>query len=211
MKIKICGMKYADNVKDIALLSPDYLGFIFYAKSKRFAVDSLKPKSLDSIPENIQKVGVFVNETIPVIECLAKKYKLDVLQLHGSESAKECNDLKQKGYRLIKAFSVGEEFNFLSLTEYKDSADYFLFDTVTPDYGGSGNSFNWQVVSNYKLSTPFFLSGGLGLHNLEQLLEFKHPMLYGYDFNSRMEIDPGLKDVISVQSLIEKIKRYEHI
>lgn len=211
MKIKICGMKYADNVRDIALLSPDYLGFIFYAKSKRFAIDTLKPKSLESIPETIQKVGVFVNESVKVIERIVKEYKLDALQLHGDESAKDCNVLKQKGYTIIKAFSVGSSFNFSLLNDYENAVDYFLFDTETPEYGGSGNSFNWQILNNYKLSKFFFLSGGLGLHNLDEVVQFQHPMLHGYDFNSRLEIDYGLKDVAAVQSLIQKIKNYERI
>jgi len=211
MKIKICGMKYADNVRDIALLSPDYMGFIFYAKSKRYAVDTIKSKTFKNVPENILKVGVFVNESLKVIEPIVKAYKLDILQLHGNESAKECSVLKQKGYTIIKAFSIGSTFDFSLLNEYESTVDYFLFDTETPDYGGSGNSFTWQILENYKLSKQFFLSGGLGLHNLDEVVQFKHPMLHGYDFNSRLEIEYGLKDVAAVQSLIQKIKNYERI
>lgn len=211
MKIKICGMKYSENIRDIALIKPDYLGFIFYAESNRFVGDGFKLSDLDDVGDTIEKVAVFVNESNTVIENITKQYAINVIQLHGNESPQQCNDLKVKGYTVIKAFSVADDFDFSVLKDYETVTDYFLFDTQTKDYGGSGNSFNWQLLNQYHLSIPFFLSGGLGVHNIEQLLEFSHPMLYGYDFNSRLEINPGLKDKESVTLIIDKIKRYERI
>lgn len=205
MKIKICGMKYPQNIKDIALLNPDYLGFIFYSESKRFVGDDFQLLNSGELRDNIEKVGVFVNESNAIIERVVEQYRINSIQLHGDESPLQCQDLKQKGYSVIKAFSIADNFDFSVLKNYETAIDYFLFDTKTTDYGGSGNSFNWQLLNKYNLLKPFFLSGGLGVHNIEQLLEFSHPMLYGYDFNSRLEMKPGLKDKESVKLIIDKI------
>lgn len=211
MKIKICGMKYPENIKDMALLKPDYLGFIFYSGSKRFVGNDFEFLDSGALINDIEKVGVFVNESNAIIERIVEQYRINSIQLHGDESPHQCQDLKQKGYNVIKAFSIADGFDFSILKDYETVIDYFLFDTKTTDYGGSGNSFNWQLLNKYILSKPFFLSGGLGLHNIEQLLKFSHPMLYGYDFNSRLEVKPGLKDKEPVTLIIEKIKKYERI
>lgn len=211
MKIKICGMKYPENIKDIASLQPDYLGFIFYPNSKRFVGDGFELLDSEQLTDDIKKVGVFVNESNDAIERIVKQYNINIIQLHGNESPHQCQDLKEKGYSVVKVFSIADDFDYSVLKDYETVTDYFLFDTKTTDYGGSGNPFNWQLLNQYSLSKPFFLSGGLGVYNVEQLLEFCHPMLYGYDFNSRLEIKPGLKDKESVGLIIDKIKRYERI
>lgn len=211
MKIKICGMKYTENIKDIALLKPDYLGFIFYSASKRFVGDDFELLDSEELINDIEKVGVFVNESNATIERIVKQYSINSIQLHGNESPHQCQDLKEKGYSVIKAFSIADDFDFSALKDYETAIDYFLFDTKTTDYGGSGNSFNWQLLNLYSPSKPFFLSGGLGVHNIEHLLKFSHPMLYGYDFNSRLEMRPGLKDKESVKLIIDKIKKHERI
>lgn len=205
MKIKICGMKYPENIKDIALLKPDYLGFIFYSVSKRFVGDDFELLDSEELINDVEKVGVFVNESNAIIERIVEQYSINSIQMHGDESPLQCQDLKEKGYSVIKAFSIADNFDFSVLKNYETAIDYFLFDTKTTDYGGSGNSFNWQLLNKYNLLKPFFLSGGLGVHNIEQLLEFSHPMLYGYDFNSRLEMKPGLKDKESVKLIIDKI------
>lgn len=211
MKIKICGMKYPDNIKDVGLLKPDYFGFIFYSASKRFVGDDFELLDTGELTDDIEKVGVFVNESNDAIERIVKQYNINIIQLHGNESPHQCQDLKEKGYSVVKVFSIADDFDYSVLKDYETVTDYFLFDTKTTDYGGSGNPFNWQLLNHYSLSKPFFLSGGLGVYNVEQLLEFCHPMLYGYDFNSRLEIKPGLKDKESVGLIIDKIKRYERI
>lgn len=211
MKIKICGMKYTENIKDIALLKPDYLGFIFYSASKRFVGDDFELLDSEELINDVEKVGVFVNESNAIIERIVEQYSINRIQLHGDESPLQCQDLKEKGYSVIKSFSIADDFDFSVLKNYETAIDYFLFDTKTTDYGGSGNSFNWQLLNKYNLLKPFFLSGGLGVNNIEQLLEFSHPMLYGYDFNSRLEMNPGLKDKESVKLIIDKIKKHECI
>lgn len=208
MKVKICGMKYTDNIGVINQHNPDYLGFIFYRGSKRFVDDDFQLPILSS---DIKKVGVFVNENRNDVLEIAKKFNLNAIQMHGNESVSDCLFLKQQGYRVIKAFSMQDDFCFKQLEEYSTVCDYFLFDTPTANFGGSGKVFNWLKLEKYNLNIPFFLSGGLGAENINEVLKFKHKMLYGYDFNSRLEIAPGLKNDELVKVIIEKIKEYEHI
>ena len=207
MKLKICGMKYADNLQEVAALQPDYLGFIFYEKSSRYMADTLAPEEMMAIPDRIQKVGVFVNATNEYILKKAQRFGLNGVQLHGDESPHQCQELKEAGYVVIKVFRLGnEEFDFSQLATYEAYVDYFLFDTQTPNYGGSGQTFNWAQLENYSLATPFFLSGGISLANLEQALQLKHSQLAGLDVNSRFETEPGRKDLAQLQKLVGKVR-----
>ncbi|MNK14860.1 N-(5'-phosphoribosyl)anthranilate isomerase [compost metagenome] len=207
MKIKICGMKYPGNIREISLLEPDYMGFIFYEKSKRFVGE---PEVIN-IPEHIKKVGVFVNEKVSVILEKVKKYKLDVLQLHGEETPQDCKLLRGNNCTVIKAFQIDENFCFSVLDDYESVTDYFLFDTKTENYGGSGVSFDWDLLKKYTNTTSFFISGGLGPDTIDELLQLKHPMLYGADFNSMLEVEPGLKTLGRSELIINKIRNHEYI
>ncbi len=204
MKIKICGLKHPDNIKTITGLQPDYMGFICYAPSPRF-IATIQPETLAEIPHAILKTAVFVNEGIEKIQSAIATYQFDAVQLHGNEDADFCKLLKGN-VQVIKAFGVGEAFDFEQLGEYVDSVDYFLFDTKTDKHGGSGQAFNWQVLDNYKLDIPFFLSGGLSLENLATVKTIKHPQLYGVDINSRFEIEPGLKDINKLKQAFDILK-----
>ena len=192
MKIKVCGMRSPENIDALMRLQPDYMGLIFYEKSPRYVGD-LQVTDLQNMPEDVIKTGVFVNEDIAVINSLVERFNLRAVQLHGNESPALCVQLRSK-VTVLKAFGVDENFNFDTLNDYAGSVDYFLFDTKTVTHGGSGQTFNWQVLENYKLNVPFFLSGGLSLENLENIKHIKHPAFYGVDLNSRFEIQPGLKD-----------------
>lgn len=209
MKIKICGLKAPENINSISLLEPDYIGFIFYEKSKRYVGKDFTTQALHI--GNTKKTGVFVNESVDNVLNTIDKYHLDAVQLHGNESVSYCELLKKEHCILIKAFQMHAQFDFLSLNEYAPTCDYFLFDTQTENYGGSGNAFNWQLLKHYNLKIPFFLSGGLGPENVDTVLKFKHPMLYGLDFNSKLETSPGYKDVTTTQQIIKKIRGYEFI
>ncbi len=206
MKIKICGMKFPHNIQEIAQLNIDFMGFICYNKSKRDVTNSLDLDSLASLPKYISKVGVFVDEKIEIIEELKNKYALDFIQLHGEESANDCQALKDKGMKIIKAFGISPEFDFNTLLPYQTLVDYFLFDTKGILKGGNGEVFDWQILANYSLSVPFFLSGGIGLTNIAQALAFKHPQLAGVDLNSQLELAPGLKSVLATNEIIKKIR-----
>lgn len=202
MQVKICGMREAINLSDIANLAPDYLGFIFYPKSPRYVGEALDAELLRGLPPTVRKVGVFVDAPLPELLATATRYGLDYVQLHGHESAAYCRAAHEEGLRLIKAFSVGEQFDFETLAEYGAVCDFFLFDTQGQHPGGNGYTFDWRVLADYHGPAPFLLSGGLGPANAGELLAFQHPFLAGYDFNSQLETAPGLKDVAATRELL---------
>ena len=193
MKIKICGMKYPENIIEIAKLKPDYLGFIFWEKSSRF-FDGIFPE----ISESIEKVGVFVDADLDEIISKINQYKLDLVQLHGKEIASFCKELKSKNIKIIKAFSIDSDFDFEKLNEYEEVCDYFLFDTKGKLPGGNGSVFDWNLLEKYKLNKPYFLSGGIGLQEVAKVKEFIKSDIskncIAIDVNSKFEIEPGLKN-----------------
>jgi len=196
MKLKICGMKYADNIREVAKLSPDFMGFIFYSKSKRFVGnDFIMPE----ISSSIKKVGVFVNDSAENILEEVNKHKLDFVQLHGDERAEFCKDLCMS-VKIIKAFSVDESFDFSFPNAYKNYCEYFLFDTKTNEYGGSGKTFNRNILMNYKSSKPYFLSGGIDINEI-LTPNTQYPIPFAIDVNSKFEIESGLKDINKIKLL----------
>ena len=201
-KLKVCGMKYPDNIQRLIELKPDFIGFIFYDKSKRYVNNELEIKKL-GIPKSIKKVGVFVNSTIEEILEKVKTFKLDIVQLHGDESPDFCKKLKQSGMKITKAFQIDEAFKFTGLEPYDEICDYFLFDTKTKLYGGSGNKFNWQLLKKYINEKPFFLSGGIDLKDVDEIKKLKNLDLYSIDINSKFEISPGVKDIEKIQKFMD--------
>ncbi|QXV64584.1 phosphoribosylanthranilate isomerase [Mucilaginibacter sp. 21P] len=204
MHIKVCGLKFEDNIKAVGALNPDYMGFICYDRSPRFIGD-LNEETLYHIPADIIKTGVFVNEAADVISKLIYKYKFDAIQLHGNESPDFCALFKHE-VEVIKAFGIDNDFDFGQLEAYKESVDLFLFDTKTPSHGGSGKTFDWDILTQYKLDVPFFLSGGLSLENIGEVAKIKHPAFYGVDLNSRFELSPGLKDIDKLKQAFIEVK-----
>jgi phosphoribosylanthranilate isomerase len=193
-KLKICGMKNLENIQEISTLEPDFLGFIFWEPSKRYFNLDLIP----ILPKSIKKVGVFVNAYFYDIIEKVNQYKLDFVQLHGNESPTLCKDLKEENITIIKAFSIDEDFDFSILKRYENHVDYFLFDTKGKLPGGNGTTFNWKILENYNLDTPFFLSGGIGLNQTNQLKDFFNKEVskkcYAIDVNSQFETEAGIKD-----------------
>ncbi|MDH7444548.1 phosphoribosylanthranilate isomerase [Aquimarina sp. 2201CG14-23] len=208
MKLKVCGMKYQENIEAVSALNPDYLGFIFYEKSPR-NFDTIIPQ----IPDGIKKTGVFVDASIDFILEKVKKYNFKAIQLHGNESHKFCIALKTAlnhhaeltEIEVFKVFSIKDQFDFEILKPYEGIVDYFLFDTKGKAKGGNGYTFDWNVLQNYDTTTPFILSGGIGIEEVEKInaiLETDLP-IYAIDVNSKFEIEPGLKD-------IEKLKQFKN-
>ena len=200
MKLKVCGMKYQDNIEAVASLQPDYLGFIFHEESPR-NFDGLIPE----LPKNIHKVGVFVDEKIEFISNQMEKHKLSVIQLHGHESPEICRILKSSNAKVVKVFSIKDKFDFSVLSPYEDVCDYFLFDTKGKLPGGNGYTFNWDVLMDYPSTKPFFLSGGIGLDQVEDLKRFQKSKAskycYAIDVNSKFEIEAGLKNIEELKEL----------
>lgn len=199
-------MKFPENIQQVADLQPDFLGFIFYAKSPRYA-EPLSVEILAQLPKKIRKIGVFVNEDLEYILKTVFRYQMDGVQLHGSELETDCAKLKEAGLIVLKAFSVDDEFNFSVTKKYEDSCDYFVFDTKTPAYGGSGQKFNWNVLENYQGTTPFLLSGGLQAGDEDEINQLNHPAFAGVDLNSKFELSPGLKNVSALELFISNLEK----
>ncbi|WP_295719686.1 bifunctional phosphoribosylanthranilate isomerase/tryptophan synthase subunit beta [Mucilaginibacter sp.] len=204
MKIKVCGLRDPENIKAVAALGPDYVGFICYGLSPRYVAE-LPGDVLKALPANIRKTAVFVNESAETINSLIDKYAFDVIQLHGDESAEFSNSFRNR-VTVFKAFGLNDDFNFDQLTAYENKVDYFLFDTKTAAYGGSGKTFNWDMLNNYKLAVPFFLSGGVSLDNMDEIKKIDHPQFYGVDLNSRFETAPGVKDISKLKQAFDIIR-----
>ena len=214
IKLKICGMKFPDNIQEIADLQPDFLGFIFYENSVRNYTEN----SIIYIPESIKKVGVFVNERQEKIIKTIQKYDLDMIQLHGSETESYCLELinqlnhNQLNTKIIKSFSIDDYFVFQTLNEYQ-MVDYFLFDTKGKLPGGNGTKFNWEILEKYQLEKPYFLSGGIGLDDVSNIKEFTKTTaskyLFALDVNSQFEIEAGLKNKEQLQQF--KTQLYESV
>jgi phosphoribosylanthranilate isomerase len=205
MKFKICGMKHPDNILEVGALLPDYMGFIFWEKSARY-FDGIIP----TLPKSIQKVGVFVNATSDEILEKIEKHDLQAVQLHGNESVEFCETLKKnlpKEIDVIKVFSILDTFDFGILKPFEPVCDYFLFDTKGKLPGGNGTTFDWKVLEQYPSTKPFFLSGGIGIEELEdvkQVLKTNLP-IYAIDVNSKFEIEPGLKNIQLCKDAINRI------
>lgn len=207
MKLKVCGMRSEENIKSlITQIRPDWMGLIFYAKSPRFVsedfADSIKGLA-------IPKVGVFVNANLNEIKNAISVFDLQTIQLHGEESVDFTKSVKEEtGLEVFKVFSVKEDVDWKELENYLPFVDYFLFDTFTKEYGGSGKTFDWQILRSYPFDKPFLLSGGLSLENIKDIQKLKSeiPQLAGLDINSKFEIEAGLKDIGKIREFWEKVR-----
>ncbi|WP_234736279.1 phosphoribosylanthranilate isomerase [Tellurirhabdus bombi] len=206
MKVKVCGMRDSGNIQALISVAPDFIGFIFYDKSPRFVGEDLDENLLKAIPQRIKKVGVFVNTSPDFILRTMKKYNLQYAQLHGTETPDVCRNLRNRGVSIIKAFSVDDSFNFSMVNNYKPSCDFFLFDAKGESYGGNGTAFDWKILNRYDNDKPFFISGGIGLNNIDELENLKHLKVYGVDLNSKVELEPGVKDIEQIRAIIQKFK-----
>ena len=203
LKLKVCGMN--KNTSEIAALKPDYLGFIFWKPSKRYFEGNMP-----LIPHGVKKVGVFVDATILEIAEKVKSFDLLLVQLHGNETPAFCDELKKTipQLKIIKVFSIKDDFDFGLLKHFEDVCDYYLFDTKGKLPGGNGYLFNWDVLKNYPSTKPYFLSGGIGLEEIESIKGFMNQSESQFceviDVNSQFEDEPGLKN-------IEKLKKFKKL
>lgn len=177
------------------------LGFIFYPKSKRYVGEELNTLLLAALPESIKKIGVFVNDNISEVIQKVRQYNLYGVQLHGTDNAVYTSILKSLNIIIIKSLPIKDISSFKDVKLYEDTIDYFLFDTPTNTYGGSGQVFDWHLLNYYNSHIPFFLSGGLGTHNIHDILKFDHPQLAGFDANSKLELEPALKDISQTKKM----------
>ncbi len=203
VKIKICGLTDIDNICRLLFLEPDYMGFIFYPKSPRYVEGKLNPDMLSVIPPTVKRSGVFVNATEVEIRNAVKRYGLNAIQLHGNEKPRHCAQLRDMGVEVIKAFHIEDEHDFEDAAAYTEVVDYYLFDTKTPDYGGSGRGFDWQLILRQPLRTPWILSGGIGPDNIIEAAQSGASII---DLNSRFESSPGIKDYDRLREAIDRVR-----
>ena len=192
MKLKVCGMREPENIKALSALTPDYMGFIFWAPSSRYV-----ETTTIELPSAIKKTGVFVDASVDYIQSMVLQHKLQAVQLHGEETPQYCALVQDFSVEVIKAFSIKDSFDFSQLDPYETSSDFFLFDTKGELPGGNGYGFDWSLLTNYPFQKPFFLSGGIGLEHTPQikaLLNTDLP-LHAIDVNSKFELAPALKNI----------------
>jgi phosphoribosylanthranilate isomerase len=204
--VKVCGMRDAAALADVAALGPDFLGFIFAPASPRFVGAALSPELVRALPSAIWKVGVFVNETTETILATAERFGLAAVLLHGQETPAQCAALNEAGLLVLKVFSIGEQVDFDMLLPYVPHCDYFLFDTKGPAPGGNGTVFNWKLLQNYHLPVPYFLAGGLALEHAAELAALRLPGLAGVDLNSGFETAPGVKDAGRLAQMLTQLR-----
>ena len=219
MKLKVCGLTKIGQIQELISMNVDFLGFIFYEKSPRFTLNHL---SLDEISEiNHQgKVGVFVNETVEKIVEISEKAKLNFIQLHGNEDDNFVGELNLKissEIKIIKVIKIeanviprNEEsakrfFTALHSVQNVKNVDYFLFDTDSKAFGGTGQTFDWNILNEIEIPKPYFLSGGISLENIQQLTTINQQP-FALDINSKFETEPGIKDVEKIKKLINHLK-----
>lgn len=231
--IKVCGMRDPKNVRDVAELDIDMMGFNFWPESKRFVsmissqagiIPDYSPERLDNVashneshhyafPERIKRVGLFVDEMPQTIVTYVYNYSLDYVQLHGSELPVMIDNLKRTlipdiapGIKIIKAFGISTEEDLEQVKPYEGVADMFIFDYKSAGKGGSGKHFDWSVLNAYHGSTPFLLSGGIGPDDTEAVKAFHHPMFVGVDVNSKFETEPAMKDVEKLRAFVKALR-----
>ena len=196
MKLKVCGMREPENIKALSALTPDYMGFIFWAPSSRYV-----ETTTIELPSAIKKTGVFVAASVDYIQSKVLQHKLQAVQLHGEETPQYCSLVQDFSVEVIKAFSIKDSFDFSQLVPYETSCDFFLFDTKGELPGGNGYGFDWSLLTNYPSQKPFFLSGGIGLEHTPQikaLLNTDLP-LHAIDVNSKFERATAIKNIDAIK------------
>lgn len=210
MNIKVCGITQLKQLQQLDGLNVDFAGLIFYKESPRYVVGKITKEELQSTDFDVKKVGVFVNADYEEISQMIEDYDLDVVQLHGDESPELCEQLSED-VEVIKAFSIGDTTTSIDelVADYDDVCDYYLFDTASKEglAGGTGEKFDWKLISKSKIEKPFFLSGGISLDDVAKIKAFKHPDYYGIDVNSRFEKSPGVKDMAMLLQLKQGLKK----
>ena len=211
MRVKVCGLNSVDQLLQLDEIGVEFGGFIFYPKSPRYILKHIQPSDIKKVKgQQINKVGVFVNESVDTVLKMVDECGLYLVQLHGDETPKYCEKIANY-VTVIKAFRLRNEDNVLwKVKDYNDIVDMFLFDTAGAAYGGTGEKFNWDILNGLNINKPFFLSGGIGPDDVDELVKFSTTNvakdLFALDVNSKFEKAPGVKDMQLVQQFIRQIK-----
>lgn len=208
MRVKVCGMTQEEQVNELADMGVEFAGFIFYPKSPRYVLHHMTPAQIKKI-NNVNKVGVFVNTPVEEVLQVVDECRLQMVQLHGDESPKQCERIADY-ISVIKAFRISDNDSIEWMTRpFLDTCDLFMFDTMGAGYGGTGKKFDWQILKGVQMTKPFFLSGGIEPGDANSLKEFAQlsiaKQLFSIDINSRFEVSPGVKDLKKVRSFVDQI------
>ena len=204
-RVKICGLSRPEDIFQANKLKSDYIGFVFYPKSKRAVTQSQAALLKAMLDKEIKAVGVFVNADIAFIEKLAQLRIIDLVQLHGDEDSLYIQELRKRVYiPIIKAIRVQGEESLLNLEQYQ--VDFFLFDTYKPgQYGGTGERFNLEL-EGVTIPKPYFIAGGLDASNVAQVIA-ENPHAYAVDVSGGVEDSAtGLKDAQKMADFVAQVK-----
>ncbi len=201
MIVKVCGMRDLENISALQALDVQYMGMIFYEKSSRFVSEEISPNT------NAQKVGVFVNTDFGFIQKKIKTYGLKAVQLHGDESPEFCTKLKEisSEIKIFKAFRVDKNLTTQRIKSYEGIVDLFILDSGGKLYGGNGVKWDYSLLNNLELNTPFLLSGGIDDDIPKAELVSIHEQCVGVDLNRKFEIAPGLKDIQKLKEFLKRV------
>lgn len=205
LQIKVCGMRDTQNLEQVCELAPDFVGFIFYPRSKRFVGSSPDPALFEIPGPEIKKVGVFVNEEVSLVRKAIEVYGLDVVQLHGGESVDYCRNMAGETVKVVKALDPHKQRS--GIEKYRGVVDCFLFDSAGEGYGGTGQKFDWKLLEHLTVPAPYLLSGGIGPGDAVALRTIDLEGLIGIDINSRFELSPGRKDIQRLKEFIIEIRK----
>lgn len=211
MKIKVCGMTLPGQVDALTEMGVELAGFIFYEKSPRYMANKISPEKMKKIGGRIAKVGIFVNTAYETLMKTVEDYRLDMVQLHGDESPRFCEQVANY-VTVIKAFRSSDSDPIdWTIRPFHDTCDMFMFDTLGSGYGGTGKKFDWNILKPAVINKLFVISGGIQPGDEAMLKEFaKEPVaqkLFGIDINSKFEISPGVKDMGKIKLFVENLKK----
>ena len=205
LHLKVCGMREAENIAAVAALRPDYMGFIFVPSSPRCVGASLSADAI-ATPSRVKKIGVFQDAPLATVVETITRLKLQGAQLHGNEDIQYMRDLRKEipDTLIFKAVRVHTAEDIARITSTEGLPDLFVLDSKT---GGSGTSFDWTWLAQYKAPVPYLLAGGIGPAELEAVerLANEHPLLHGIDVNSHVERAPGVKDTQRIQEIVTRL------
>lgn len=211
-QVKVCGLTKLNQIKELIDLKVDFLGFIFYEKSPRYVLNHLSLEQISEINHQA-KVGVFVNEDLEKIIEISGQADLNFIQLHGDETEEFISELRQKlnlKIGIIKVIRVGNEiekvFDYAQTDNYgQTNINYLLFDTDSKGFGGTGKTFDWNILNDIEIPIPYFLSGGISLENVRDLKNINQQPI-ALDINSKFEIEAGNKDLEKIKEFIKLLK-----
>lgn len=209
MRIKVCGLTNVTQVRQLNELGIEFAGFNFYPRSPRYVYKSMPSTTIKKIRGKINKVGIFVNEDPDELLRTVDECGLYLVQLHGDESPRYCERISNY-ISIIKVFRLSDNDHVeWKIKDYYDVADMFMFDTETVKYGGGGKKFDWKILQDQQIKKPFFLAGGIGTEDTDELKAFENQTvakdLFAIDINSRFEVMPGIKDIDLIKTFRKKL------